>query len=249
MEKYPEVKKLMGHDPSLKWKVLLMVLFQFVSLYLVRDLSWGPLLILAYSLGGTINHSMTLAIHEISHNLAFGHSYPLRNRILGIFGNLPLGVPISISFKKYHLEHHRYQGDEERDVDIPTSIEGRLFTRSSTKFLWLFLQPLFYTLRPLFVRPKAVTPLEVINVTVQLLFDFLIYCLLGMKPVVYMVAGTLLSTGVHPIAGHFISEHYMFKKGYETYSYYGPLNALTFNVGYHNEHHDFPSVPGSRILQ
>lgn len=67
------------------------------------------------------------------------------------------------------------------------------------------------------------------------------------KALMYLVGGTLLGMGVHPTAYHFISEHCVFVEGYETYSYYGWLNAIMYNVGYHNEHHDFPNVPGSRL--
>ncbi|XP_054265802.1 sphingolipid delta(4)-desaturase DES1-like [Macrosteles quadrilineatus] len=247
LEKYPEIKKLFGYDPNFKWIVTAMVITQFAMFFVMKDQSWLMIFLVAYCFGGVINHSLMLAIHEIAHNLAFGHSRPLANRLLGIFANLPIGLPFSVTFKGYHLEHHRYQGDEKLDTDIPTYVEAKLFCTTLGKFMWVVLQPLFYAFRPLFTYPKSPTPLEIINTAIQLVFNALVVYYFGGRVLAYMFAGSLMAMGLHPVAGHFISEHYMFKKGFETYSYYGPLNKITFNVGYHNEHHDFPYVPGSRL--
>lgn len=247
LAKYPQIKKLFGHDPNFKFVAGGMVLTQFIMLYVMQGQSWPITILAAYCFGGVINHSLALAVHEISHNLAFGHSRPMANRIFGFFCNLPLGVPMSIAFKKYHLEHHRYQGDEVLDTDIPTKLEGQLFCTTFGKLLWVFLQPFFYTIRPFFVNPKPPTNLELINIFIQIVFDIIVVYCFGVRVLWYLILGTVLAMGFHPVAGHFISEHYMFAKGFETYSYYGPLNFITFNVGYHNEHHDFPAVPGSRL--
>lgn len=305
-----------NHDPYVascahSWEtlrqVIALVSFQLFSFYLLRNTrDFWTLFILAYLTGGVANHAIMLAIHEISHGMGFGHSRPVANKIFAILVNMPIGVPMSISFKKYHLEHHRYQGDEVLDTDVPTHMEAAFFTNPFKKLLWCILQPFFYTLRPLFVNPKPLDRYELINIAVQLMFDLLIVRFLGWHILAYMIGGSILAMGLHPVAGHFISEHTLmfdnadtcvidYKQSQEdcknehtpngktctnnekstensitrekvsktitgstvdemgkflvpeTCSYYGPLNWLTFNVGYHVEHHDFPSIPGSRL--
>lgn len=98
----------MGPDSKMSIQVFICVFIQIGASILLRDSPWWKLFVVGYIIGGTINHSLSLALHELSHNLAFGHSYPTCNRLLAFFANLPLGLPAAVTFKKYHLEHHRF---------------------------------------------------------------------------------------------------------------------------------------------
>ena len=82
-EKYPQIKELFGADPYMKYLVPIIVIFQLITAYYIAQLPGPAILFLAWALAGTVNHNLSLAIHEISHNLAFGHSSPMLNRFIG----------------------------------------------------------------------------------------------------------------------------------------------------------------------
>ena len=241
------MKKLFGHDWRTAIQFGLTVFVQIFMAYLVRNSSWLELLIMTYVVSGTLNHSLSVGLHEISHNLVFGQNRPFLNRMLGYFANLPMGVPAFVTFKRYHRDHHKYMGVDYYDPDLPTKFEASLFASVPGKIIYIFLLPFLYSLRPIIVMPKTPQLPEVTNAIIQITFDALIYYFFGFNSLFYLLIGTLLGLGFHPISGHFIAEHYVFIKGFETYSYYGPLNLITFNVGYHNEHHDFPNIPCYRL--
>ncbi|KAE8719948.1 Sphingolipid delta(4)-desaturase DES1 [Hibiscus syriacus] len=242
---YPQIKELFGPDPFAFLKISVVVLLQLWTTTILHDASWLSILTIAYFFGSFLNHNLFLAIHELSHNLAF--STPIYNRWLGIFANLPIGVPMSVTFQKYHLEHHRFQGVDGIDMDVPSYIEAHYVTNVVSKSIWVIFQLFFYALRPLFLKPKPPGYWEFINLFVQLALDATIVYFCGWRSYSYLILSTFVGGGMHPMAGHFISEHYVFKPEQETYSYYGPLNLLTWSVGYHNEHHDFPRIPGSKL--
>jgi len=245
LAKYPQIKDLYGYDPQTKYVVCFWVISQFIMSYCLRNANWWIIILVAYVFGGVANHALFLAMHEISHNLAFAK--PWHNRLFGVFANITTAVPHFSMFQRYHMEHHLYQGVIGVDTDVPTTYEGMLFTNSFRKILFVILMPLFYVIRPLLLKPKKPGLWEAINWSAVIAVDLAVFYMWGHKAILYFLASSLLGSGLHPVAGHFIAEHYVFIQGQETYSYYGPLNTVVFNVGYHNEHHDFPRIPGSRL--
>ncbi|KAI0913859.1 fatty acid desaturase-domain-containing protein [Ustulina deusta] len=257
---HPEVTKLCGPEPLTKYVVLLVVSIQIFCAYLLRNTPFfsPSFWLLAYVVGATANQNLFLAIHEISHNLAFRS--PTANRLLAILANLPIGIPYSASFRPYHLTHHKSLGVDGLDTDLPTALEAMFLDSILGKAFFCTFQILFYALRPMAVYRVPFTWVSALNVATQLSFDAVILRTLGVQSMLYFVLSSFLAGSLHPLAGHFIAEHYVYStvtpaqadpaNGIpvpETYSYYGPLNFLTYNVGLHNEHHDFPAVPWTRL--
>jgi sphingolipid delta-4 desaturase len=156
-------------------------------------------------------------------------------------------ISFFVTVCRYHADHHRYLGDKVADTDVPLPYELPFFRHPLTKLVWMVLHPFFYAVRPYYKNPKPPSHWELVNVACQLAFDVVIYTTLGPRSLVYLVLGTALGLSLHPLAAHYISEHYFLKGGQPTHSYYGPVNWVLFNAGYHNEHHDFPYVPYSRL--
>jgi len=252
---HPEIKNLMGHEWRTKYIVAATVALQVFMAWLTLDWSWTSYLLAVYVVGATANHSLFLAIHELAHNL--GGKTLNENRIISMVANWPICIAYCITFKPYHLAHHKGQGEEDVDTDIPTRWEGTMITRTSfgkvdhcfRKAVFMSCQIFAYALRPCLTKPEVV-PFGgwlALNWAVQLAFDGAMAAAFGPKCLLYFLLSTFFAGSIHPTAGHFLAEHYVVDGMAETYSYYGPLNMLTYNVGYHNEHHDFPNIAWSNL--
>ncbi len=248
LRRHPEIRALIGPAPFTFWCILGLVGLQFGVAWFVADRPMWLVLALAYTVGAFASHGLFVMIHECAHRLVFRRRKP--NVLTGLVANLPLFVPGSFSFQKYHLKHHSNQGVYELDADIPSEWEARLVGRSPLrKALWLLLYPLFQTARSF--RVKDVPPIDawtLTNLAIQIGVNLAVYLLWGPKSLAYLALALFFSIGLHPLGARWIQRHYLVGDGeQETFSYYGRLNLLTFNVGYHNEHHDFPSVPWHRL--
>ncbi|GAB3928172.1 fatty acid desaturase [Mucilaginibacter myungsuensis] len=248
LKEHPEVRKLIGKNPYTIFAIAGLVAFQIVAAYFVSTQSWWVVFAAAYFLGAFADHSLFVMIHECTHQLLFKNR--AANRWSSIFANLPQIFPSAISFEHFHLKHHSFQGIHELDADLPSKWEAKLINNSFVgKAIWLLFFPLFQFFRlPRLKEIKSVDAWVVSNFVIQMLFNVAIVYFFGWQAFVYLLASFFFSVGLHPLGARWIQEHYLtHNEEQETYSYYGPLNRVSFNVGFHNEHHDFPSIPWNKL--
>lgn len=249
LKEHPDVKELVGKNPYTIFMIIGLVSAQVVISYLLRDSAWWMVFLIAYVVGAFISHALWVMIHEASHGLLFKGKVP--NLFAGILANLPHIFASSVSFQRYHLKHHAHQGEHDLDADLPDFWEARLVSNNPlSKMMWFLFFPVFQVTRTARLNIELFDRWVLVNWVIQIVFNVAIWVLIGPKAFVFMLASFFFSVGLHPLGARWIQEHYLtLDPIQETYSYYGPLNTVAFNVGYHNEHHDFPSIPWNKLPQ
>jgi sphingolipid delta-4 desaturase len=244
----PEVAQLFGADRTTAIWVVALVVGQLALAIALHTAPWWLIPVAAALVGAPIAHALGVLIHECSHNLVFRST--AKNKALAIVANLPLGAPAAIEFRHQHLLHHRHLGDarepEGGDTQAPMRREVLATGRSSWKKILSFTFGRFVFGGRTTNRPKLDGWLAA-NAVTSLGLSVALAILFGARPIVFVVASSLLAFGPHPLGARRLSEHLTLRPGQPTNSYYGPANFITFDVGYHVEHHDFPYVPWRRL--
>lgn len=248
---HPEVRALFGRNPRtalLAAGILTLHLTLAVTLTGL-DAPWYLTLAVAWLLGAFAVHALFVIVHEACHRLVF--SSLTANRILALFANLPALIPFAIPLWHYHLVHHRVQGQDGRDPDLPTAWEARLFGHSRLgKLAWHLLFPLLQLARTPNDPRDHLSPRDpwlIANVVIQIAAVSAVALLLGTTALLYLGMSLYFMFALHPLSGRFLQEHFVVHKDQETNSYYGPLSPISLHFGHHTEHHDFPAIPWNRL--
>jgi len=256
LQAHPEIRQLFGNTPTTALWILAIVGLQIaVAVGLASaDAPWWAILAAAYTVGALCDHALWALIHDASHNMVFKAQWP--NKVIQIIANFPIFFPGSISFRHYHLIHHRHQGEPTLDADLVSDTEARVAGRGPIgKAIWFLLFPIWQPLRLRTLDVDFLDRWTAANILVQISFLAAMTAATGSWiPLVYFLLSGTFAVGLHPVGARWIQEHYILPEvadttRQETYSYYGPMNRLAFNVGFHNEHHDVMMVPWSRLPQ
>ena len=246
----PEIRALFGPHPGVAAFGLAATVLQFALAFVAARLTWWENLLLVLCVGAFVMHAINCVAHECAHGLVF--RTPKANKALALIVTLPSLIPSAVAFRHYHLLHHACFGIRGMDSDVPSRWEVRLVGRSRfRKLMWLLLLPISYSLlHPLFVKRRL--PVDgwlIANIATIALTWIAVVWIAGWPAVGYLIASTYFSVGPHIVGAHILQEHVAFDGGNGMASYYGPINLISINLGYHLEHHDLPAVAGWRLAE
>ncbi len=248
LKAHPEVAKLFGIN---RWSFVLIAAIAGLQNLIGFSLNHQPLWLViacAYFLGSVISLALMVLVHDASHNRV-AKSKAANNAALFI-ANLGILWPASLAYRRYHLNHHKNFGHAEGDVDMPTQREASWVGNSKfRKVLWLIFFPYVYVIHrsanDKTVKPK---PLFMVSLIVQVIMFYMMLKYDQGFWALYLALSPIFIMTISPAMGsRGLLEHYVFKEGQETYSYYGPYNKICFNGGYHTEHHDLPAIPWNKL--
>jgi sphingolipid delta-4 desaturase len=245
LKKYPELKKFIRPYPLTGVYIILLTILQVFLAVLASTQPWYLVGLLAYCVGSFVALALFTLIHDVSHNLVSKRVWI--NYLYGYVANLALCVPLVVNYRYYHRAHHRFMGIPEYDVDMPSQLEMR-FVKNVwwRKLVWLllFFWPYGITRSLQNKTIKRFDKLVALNYFVQISFLVGLSQLAGIKSVLFLLSAMIFSISLSPAFGaRGLLEHYVVYGKQETYSYYGRYNKLSFNNGYHVEHHDLMGVP------
>lgn len=241
---HPEVKNLYGRDRSTALWVVLLASIQIALTFAAGSLPWAWVFVLAYGVGAFPAHALGVLVHEAGHSLVFRSSSA--NKILAIVANVPLGAPAAIEFRAQHALHHKFLGEADaRDTQAPTRHEARIVHGAFAKLVSFTFGRFYFKSRP--SNHVVVDRFMIANWIVCLAYGALVLSVGGLKALAFGLFAALVAFGPHTVGARRLSEHLTARRGQPTNSYYGVLNRVSFDVGYHVEHHDFPNIPWRRL--
>lgn len=242
---HPEVRSLQGAYPLSQAFIVGLVAIDVGLAWTVRHASWLTVFLVAFGVGAFVAHALGVLIHECTHNLV-AHG-TRANKVWMLVANLPLVAPAAVEFRAQHLLHHKFLGEVDgRDTQAPARAEIAFTGTSSLRKLASFsLGRFFYRGRPANAVPRDA--FLILNWGVQLAATAALAWLVGGKGLTFLGVSGLLAFGPHPVGARRLSEHFAMREGQPTVSYYGILNGVAFDVGYHVEHHDFPAIAWPRL--
>lgn len=112
LKAHPEIQSLEGQEP---WTIPITILAVAVNLLMayywscVWKFSLVPFLLSVYFVGGTMTNIIGAMLHEATHDLI--HHNVFFNKVMLFIGNIIIPIPVGASFRRYHREHHTFQGN------------------------------------------------------------------------------------------------------------------------------------------